>query len=76
MVLKVQSIRVSKKIPKLEANQIVKKMGYKVTPVSKNNPQYKNYHSYRQLDPNLFQKNSFRIKKINQDVFLVLGVVS
>tara|TARA_S200002703_G_scaffold65493_2_gene56586 strand:+ start:18868 stop:19095 length:228 start_codon:yes stop_codon:yes gene_type:complete len=72
-MLSVQTVRVSRKIPKMEANQIVKKMGYKVTPVGINNPQYKNYHSYRQLSPSKFKKGSFRVKKINSNVFLVLG---
>ena len=51
-------------------------MGYKVTPISPNNPQYKNYHSYRQRDPKLFRKGSFRMKKINPNVLLVLGSLS
>lgn len=76
MSLVVQSIRVNKSIPKMEANKIVKKMGYKNTPPDKiKNPQYKNFHSYRQMNPNKFKKGSFRIKKISPTVLLVLGVL-
>lgn len=74
MVLVVQSVRISNKIPKQEADKMVRKMGYKPTPISKNNnPQYKNYHSYRQIDPKKFKKNTFRIKRINPSTFFVLG---
>tara|TARA_Y100001937_G_C7114632_1_gene329507 strand:+ start:1523 stop:1759 length:237 start_codon:yes stop_codon:yes gene_type:complete len=75
MVLKVQSVRVRKNISRREANKIVKKKFplFKVTPIGKNNPQYKNFHSYRQADPKQFVKGSFRIKKITPDILLVLG---
>ena len=74
MVLKVQSVRIRNNISRTEANKIIKKMGYKVTPISANNPQYKNFHSYRQINPNKFKKGSFRIKKLTKDLFLVLGL--
>ena len=53
MVLKVQSVRIRNNVSRREANKIVRRMFplYKVTPISKNNPQYKNFHSYRQKDP-------------------------
>ena len=46
MTLEVQTIRVSKTIPKKQADLMVKKMGFKLN--VKPNPQYKNFHSYRQ----------------------------
>jgi len=72
--MNVQSVRVSKMVSKTEANNIVKKLGYKVSGISPN-PQYKNFHSYRQRQPSEFLKNSFRMKSIkeNPKVFLVLG---
>lgn len=73
MKLTIQSVRINKKIPKAEANAMIKKMGYKVTPPDKkNNPQYTNFHSYRQLDPRKFVPKSFRIKK-QGDTLFVLG---
>jgi hypothetical protein len=76
MKLTIQSVRINKKIPKTEANRMIKEMGYKVTPPDKkNNPQYSNYHSYRQLDPNRFVPNSFRIKKLG-DILFVLGLLA
>ena len=72
-MLKVQSVRVSKKFSKKKADEIVRKMGYKVTPVNKNNPQYKNYHSYRQVEPKKFKKDSFRVRKLDSDVLHGLG---
>jgi hypothetical protein len=69
----VQTVRVSKSISKRDANKIVKELKYKVTPPAINNPQYKNFHSYRQRDPSKFIKSSFRTKQINKDVFIILG---
>ena len=73
MTLTIQSIRVRNTISRSDANKIIKKLGYNVTPINKNNPQYKNYHSYRQKDPKLFKKGSFRIKKISPNILMVLG---
>lgn len=72
--MNVQSIRVSKTIPKRQADSLVRKMGYKVNGV-KPNPQYVNFHSYRQRQPSEFLKDSFRIKiiKKNPTIFLVVG---
>ena len=69
----VQSIRVAKTVTQLQAKQIVKKLGFKVS--VKPNPQYANYHSFRQKQPNAFVKNSFRIKfiKSNPKIMLVVG---
>ena len=69
--MEVQTIRISKDIPKRKANEIIKKMGFKLN--VKPNPQYKNFHSYRQIQPSKFIKNSFRVKKINKDMFLIVG---
>tara|TARA_Y100000114_G_scaffold124521_1_gene120345 strand:- start:412 stop:636 length:225 start_codon:yes stop_codon:yes gene_type:complete len=73
MVLTVQSVRISKKLTKKQADEEVKKMGYKLG--VKPNPQYKNYHSYRQIQPQKFKDGSFRIKKLSADKLLVLGVL-
>jgi len=72
--MNVQSVRVSKSVSKKEANEIVRKLGYKVSGV-KPNPQYVNYHSYRQIQPKEFFRQSFRMKiiKSNPKVFLVVG---
>ena len=69
--MEVQTIRISKDIPKRQANSIIKKMGFKIN--VKPNPQYKNFHSYRQIQPNKFIKDSFRVKKINKDMFMIVG---
>tara|TARA_A100001391_G_C4982678_1_gene255765 strand:- start:291 stop:512 length:222 start_codon:yes stop_codon:yes gene_type:complete len=69
--MEVQTIRISKEIPKRQANAIIKKMGFKIN--VKPNPQYKNFHSYRQIQPNKFIKDSFRVKKINKDMFMIVG---
>tara|TARA_R100001460_G_scaffold27345_1_gene55114 strand:+ start:463 stop:690 length:228 start_codon:yes stop_codon:yes gene_type:complete len=71
MTLEVQTIRVSKTIPKKQADLMVKKMGFKLN--VKPNPQYKNFHSYRQIQPSRFIRNSFRAKKINKDMFMIVG---
>ena len=68
--MEVQSIRVSKKVSKKEADEIVKKLGYKIN--VKPNPQYKNFHSYRQIQPEKFKKGSFRVKK-QGDLLFILG---
>ena len=70
MVLTIQSVRVNKKLTKKQADDKVKKMGYKIG--VKPNPQYKNYHSYRQIKPEKFKKNSFRVKK-QGDLLFILG---
>ena len=70
----VQSVRVSKEVSKKEADEIVKRLGFKIN--VKPNPQYKNFHSYRQVQPEKFKKESFRIKTIKKKpkVFLVMGL--
>lgn len=74
--MEVQSIRVSKKVSKKEADEIVKKLGYKIN--VKPNPQYKNFHSYRQIQPKEFIKDSFRMKTLKRRgqtklIMVVLG---
>lgn len=74
MVLTVQSIRFSKDKYKTlnEAKKEAKKRGYKIS--VKPNPQYLNYYAFRQIQPSLFIKDSFRVKKIdNGAVLLILG---
>ena len=62
--MEVQSIRINKLISKKEADKIVKKLGFKTN--IKPNPQYKNYHSYRQIQPKEFKKDSFRVKTLKR----------
>ena len=69
--MEVQTIRISRDIPKKEADAIVKKMGFKLG--VKPNPQYKNYHSYRQIQPEKFIKSSFRVKRIKKGIFMIVG---
>ncbi len=71
MTLVVQSVRISKRLSKKEADQVAKKMKIKLN--VKPNPQYKNFHAYRQIQPEKFKKGSYRMKKLNKDVMLVLG---
>lgn len=70
-MLVIQSVRISKKLSKKEADEIAKKMKLKMN--VKPNPQYKNYYAYRQIQPEKFKKGSYRMKKLNKDVMLVLG---
>ena len=56
--MEVQTIRVAKTVSKKEATEIVKKLGYKTN--IKPNPQYLNFHSFRQIQPNKFIKDSFK----------------
>lgn len=69
--MEVQTIRVTKTIPKKEADAIVKKMGFKLN--VKPNPQYKNFHSYRQMQPERFIKSSFRVKPIKKGIYMIVG---
>lgn len=69
--MEVQTIRVSKSVPKKEADMIVKKMGFKLN--VKPNPQYKNFHSYRQIQPERFIKSSFRVKPIKKGIYMIVG---
>jgi hypothetical protein len=74
--MEVQAIRVNKLISKKEADLMVKKLGFKTN--IKPNPQYKNYHSYRQIQPKEFIKDSFRMKTLKRRgqtklIMVVLG---
>ena len=71
--LVVQAIRLSKKKYKTqkEAKEQALKMNYKVS--IKPNPQYKNYWSFRQIQPNKFNQDSFRYKVINPNISLIVG---
>mgnify|MGYP003133209249 CR=1 FL=1 len=74
--MEVQAIRVNKLIPKKEADLMVKKLGFKTN--IKPNPQYKNFHSYRQIQPKEFIKDSFRMKTLKRRgqtklIMVVLG---
>jgi len=70
MVLTIQSVRVNKKFTKKQADEKIKKLGFKTN--VKPNPQYKNFHSYRQIQPEKFKKGSFRVKK-QGDLLFILG---
>jgi len=62
--MEIQAIRINKIIPKKEADEMVRQMGFKTN--VKPNPQYKNYHSYRQIQPKEFIKDSFRMKTLKK----------
>ena len=67
-----QSIRFNKKNwSKKDATENVKKQKLKVS--VKPNPQYKNFHAFRQIQPNKFDKNSFRTEKKNNGIILIFG---
>lgn len=75
MVLTIQTIRISRDITRLKASQIIRDMGYKATPQGPNNPQYKNYWSFRQRNPKDFIKSTFRTKMIMKkpEIYLIMG---
>lgn len=71
-MLGVQSVRFRKsKFTLHEAKKIAKDMGFKVS-VSPN-PQYLNWRAFRQIQPNKFKPNSFRVKIVNKDIHLIVG---
>lgn len=71
-MLSIQSIRFNKKQYTLqEAKTTAKESGFKVN--VKPNPQYKNWHSFRQRQPSAYDTSSFRIVKPNPDIILVIG---
>ena len=52
MTFVVQSIRFNKNFWTIkEANEWILKNKYKIVPFGVKNPQYRNYHSYRQINP-------------------------
>ena len=54
----IQSVRFKKsKYTYDEAKEAAKNMGFKTS--VKPNPQYKNWHAFRQIQPSKFDKNSF-----------------
>jgi hypothetical protein len=56
------------------ASKWIRKNKYKITPTGANpNKQDKTHFRYRQRQPELFNKNSFRTKKINEYVSFVIG---
>jgi hypothetical protein len=70
--MKLQSIRFDKKQYSFkEAKEHAKKLGLKVG--VKPNPQYKNYHAFRQLQPREFIKGSFRTEKKRGGILLIIG---
>lgn len=73
--MKIQTVRISKEIPKKQADEIIKKMGLKLN--VKPNPQYKNFHSYRQIQPDKFRKDTFITKIITNKpkIFYIMGLL-
>ena len=75
----VQSIVLRKSAYNLEqANEQVRKMGHNVKYLNKNVTEYKagqtiNYWRYRQISPLRFDKKSFTTKKINDNLYLIIG---
>lgn len=71
-MLGVQSVRFRKsKFNFIEAKKLAKDMGFKVG--IKPNPQYLNWIAFRQIQPNKFEPNSFRVKIVNKDIHLIVG---
>ena len=62
--MEIQAIRINKIVPKDQADKMVKDLGFKTN--VKPNPQYKNFHSYRQIQPKEFKKDSFRVKVLKK----------
>ena len=62
-----------------EAEKIVQKLGYNPLYRNKRVTEYKagisraNYYGFRQLAPTQFDKETFRTKRINNKVYLVVG---
>jgi hypothetical protein len=76
----VQSVVIPKKSYTLEdAEKKVLKLGYKDKYTGKRVNQYKagqtiNFWRFRQINPNKFDKDTFRVKKIN-DINLIIGIL-
>lgn len=79
MSLVVQSVVVPKTYSLEEAEKIVQKLGYNPLYRNKRVTEYKagisrtNYFGFRQLAVTKFDKDSFRTKRINNKVYLVVG---
>ena len=68
----IQSIRFSKsKYTLKEAKAKAIESNFKVN--VKPNPQYKNYHSFRQRQPSAYDPSTFRIVKPSPDIIIVIG---
>lgn len=77
-MLIIQSIVIPKKYKLEHAEDIVKSLGYKELYLKKKVTEYKagqtnNYWRFRQLPPTQFKKDSFRTKKVKDDIYLILG---
>lgn len=79
MSLVVQSVVVPKTYSLEEAEKIVQKLGYNPLYRNKRVTEYKagisrtNYYGFRQQAVTKFDKESFRTKRINNKVYLVVG---
>lgn len=71
--MNIQSIRIANTISLKDAKEKVKKMGFKVG--VKPNPQYKNFHSFRQIQPDKFVKNTFRVKVLKSSNPRIIAIV-
>lgn len=77
-MLKIQSVVINKKLNLEQARQIVKSLNLKPEYLNKSVLEYKagqtlNYWRFRQVATTKFKKDSFRTKKIKDNVYLILG---
>lgn len=68
--MEVQSVLIPKdKYSKKEANKWIKNNGYIIKKIDITN----NYYRYRQMEPELLIKDSYRTKTLNNGIILILG---
>jgi len=77
-MLKIQSVVIPKKYKLEQAENIVKSLGFKELYLKKKVNEYKagqttNYWRFRQFPPSQFKKDSFRTKKVKDDIYLIMG---
>ena len=73
--MEIQSVLLNKKYFKnrKEAQRFIRKIKFRPTINPDPNPESKNLYRFRQIQPEKFVKNSFRTKKINDVISLVVG---
>lgn len=77
-MLTIQSVVIPKKYKLEQAENIVKSLGFKELYLKRKVTEYKagqttNYWRFRQSPPSQFEKDSFRTKKVKDDIYLILG---
>lgn len=77
-MLSIQSIVISKKYELEQAEQIIKNLNFNHLYLKKQVTEYKagetlNYYRFRLYPPSQYKRNSFKSKKVNDDLFLILG---